>query len=61
MHKTKTAKKQQECREYREVPVFEDRRIDSVKRNFAIGIDRVSTSISLSSGPSGLRKGLNRN
>jgi hypothetical protein len=61
MQKTKTAKKEQDDRSYRELPVFQDRRINSVKRNFAIGIDRVGTSISLSSAPSQDRKGLNRN
>ena len=61
MQKTKTAKKEQDSSSYREMPVFENRRIDSVKRNFAIGIERVGTSISLSSEPSQLRKGLNRN
>ena len=61
MQKTKTAKKEQDSGTYRELPVFEDRRIDSVKRNFAIGIDRVGTAISLSSKPSRLRKELNRN
>ena len=61
MQKTKTAKKEQDDSTYREMPVFENRRIDSVKRNFAIGIERVGTSISLSSEPSQLRKGLNRN
>ena len=61
MQKTKTAKKEQDSSSYREVPVFEDRRVDSVKRNFAIGIDRIGASISLSNGPSRLRKDLNRN
>ncbi len=61
MQKTKTAKKEQDNSEYRELPVFEDRRVDSVKKNFAIGIDRIGTSISLSTEPSRLRKGLNRN
>ena len=61
MQKTKTAKKERASSSYREMPVFQDRRVDSVKRNFAIGIDRVSSSISLSSAPSQMRKGLNRN
>ncbi len=61
MQKTKTAKKEQDSSAYRELPVFQDRRVDSVKKNFAIGIDRVGTSISLSNGPSQLRKVLNRN
>ena len=61
MQKTKTAKKEQDSRAYREMPFFEDRRIDSVKRNFAIGIERVGASLSLSNDPSQLRKGLNKN
>ncbi len=61
MQKTKTAKKEQESDAYRNLPVFEDRRIDSVKRNFAIGIDRVGTAMSLSNGSSRSRKQLNRN
>ena len=61
MQKTKTAKKGRDNSEYKELPFFKDRRVDSVKRNFAIGIDRGNTSIPLSNGPSQLRKGLNRN
>lgn len=61
MQKTKTAKKEQDSGSYRDMPVFEDRRIDSVKRNFAIGIERVGSSLSLSNVPSHLRKGLNKN
>jgi len=61
LQKTKQAKKDQDNSAYREMPVFEDRRIDSVKRNFAIGMDRVSTSLSLNSESSRLRKGMDRN
>ena len=61
MQKTKTAKKEQDSSSYRDMPVFEDRRIDSVKRNFAIGIERMGSSLSLSNDPSHLRKGLNKN
>lgn len=61
MQKTKTTKKEQDSSTYTDVPVYEDRRVDSVKRNFAIGIDRVGTAVSLSSGPSRLRKDLGRN
>ncbi len=61
MQKTKPVKKERDNSACRELPVFEDRRIDSVKKNFAIGIDRVHTSASLSNGPSRLRNGLNRN
>ena len=61
MQKTKTVKKEQDSSVYKELPVYENRRIDSVKKNFAIGIDRVSTSVSLSNGPARLRKGLNSN
>ena len=61
MQKTKQAKKDQDNSAYRELPVFEERRIDSVKRNFAIGIDKVGTSLSLNSGSSRLRKEMDRN
>ncbi|UCH79960.1 MAG: hypothetical protein JSW20_09420 [Nitrospiraceae bacterium] len=61
MQKAKLSKKEQESDTYRNLPVFEDRRIDSVKRNFAIGIDRVGTSMTLSNGSSRSRKQLNRN
>ena len=61
MQKTKTVKKDQDSSAYKELPVFEDRRIDSVKKNFAIGIDRVGSSISFNNGSAQLRKGLNRN
>jgi hypothetical protein len=61
VQKTKTARQDEDTGDYREISVFQDRRVDSVRRNFAISIDRNGNSVSINNGQSRMKRQLNKN